>query len=126
MLIDWCLIQLLSETLLPAADGNKHRDSQQIITQRDLGTHSSKQDVSINFLTLEIREPPGRGKAKEMGETKGMRDSRKTRDPKTVEQSAYEFTETEGVIEGLLRSAPGPLHIYHNSQFSTFLGLLSV
>lgn len=52
----------LSEKLHPTADRNKGRDPQLDNTQsmRDLETPSSKWDVSIKFLYLELREFFGR------------------------------------------------------------------
>lgn len=55
---DLCLAQPPSEKLPPVADGKKYRDPQPDHMQRvrDLGTLSSKRDVSIKSLPSELKE----------------------------------------------------------------------
>jgi hypothetical protein len=61
--MDQCLAQPSSEMFPPAADGRKYRDPQTDIIQkvRDLGTQSSKWDVSIKSFSSGLREPHRRG-----------------------------------------------------------------
>jgi hypothetical protein len=70
---------------------NTEIHSQTTYRERDLGTHSSKWNVSIKSLFSELREPHER-EGKEARETE---DIRRTRPFKPMEQSSYELTETE-------------------------------
>jgi hypothetical protein len=71
-----------------------HRD-----TERDLGTYSSKRDVSIKFLLLRLREPHGRGNRR-MWEPEGIEETKKTRPFISTDQRSYEFAETEAASTG--------------------------
>lgn len=80
------------------------QDPQPDLKKRNLGTHSSKWDISINSLPSELRES-----------RRGGGKSKRQRVWSTLEITAstsYELTETETACTGL--------HIYYSFQFSVY------
>lgn len=94
-------------------------DSKSDIKQRvrDSETHSSKWDVCIKSLPLDLREPLRRGGKKEQ-ETEGREAPRERDIPKQLSKAHMNPQSLQQRAQGLHGSAPGPLHVYCSFQLA--------
>ena len=105
--------------------------SQTFSRDRNLGTHCFKWDVSIKSYpraqgALKKRRQRKSRKSQNRQRRTLHKNKNKQKTHKALSINWAKLTETRAASAGLCGSAPGPMRVYNDFQFSIFMGLLRV